>query len=86
MPATFSRVEAADHAPLISAYTTNGFVIRGARVLGAVALLPRGYLHWRVDDHAQLTPESFTLFHLVQPELGEPVGGDVVLSVLLADL
>ena len=47
-PATFSKLEVADRAPLVSAYTTNGFVIQGARVMGSVALLPRGLLHWKV--------------------------------------
>ena len=70
VPPTFSRLEVADHAPLVDAYTTNGFILRGGRVLGSVALLPRGYFHWRVGHFDDLTPESFTLFHLVQPKLG----------------
>ena len=37
------------NAPLVQAYFTNGFMISGARVMGSVALLPRGMLHWRVS-------------------------------------
>ncbi len=48
MPATFSRMEVPEHAPLVQGYTTNGFVIAGNRVFGSVALLPRGLLHWKV--------------------------------------
>lgn len=48
MPATFAHLNIAEQAPVINAYTTNGFIIRGNRVYGSVALLPRGMLHWRV--------------------------------------
>ena len=47
-PATFSKVNTVETAPVVQAYFTNGFLIRGTRVMGSVALLPRGILHWRV--------------------------------------
>eukprot|EP00731_Ephydatia_muelleri_P003794 Em0001g3794a len=37
--------------------------------MGSVALLPRALLHWKVSRFEDLTPESFVLFHLVQPKL-----------------
>lgn len=50
-PATFSKVDAVEAAPVVQAYFTNGFLIRGTRVMGSVALLPRGMLHWRVLNY-----------------------------------
>lgn len=48
VPPTFGRLEVTEQAPLVNAYTTNGFVIRNSFVYGSVALLPRTLLHWKV--------------------------------------
>lgn len=48
MPATFAHLDIAEQAPVVNAFTTNGFIIRGNRVYGSVALLPRGLFHWKV--------------------------------------
>lgn len=49
MPATFGRLEVTERAPLVNAYTTNGFVIGNDFVYGSVALLPRTMLNWKVQ-------------------------------------
>ncbi len=36
-------------APYVSKYSTEGFNIRGNRVVGSVALLPTAFLHWKVS-------------------------------------
>lgn len=36
-------------APYVSKYSTEGFNIRGNRVVGSVALLPTAFLHWAVS-------------------------------------
>lgn len=50
-PPTFGQLEVTEQAPLVNAYTTNGFVIRNNFVYGSVALLPRTLLHWKVHQH-----------------------------------
>ena len=63
-PPTFGRLEIDEQAPLVNAYTTNGFVIRNNFVYGSVALLPRTLLNWKVRLHIlQLT---------VSPGLAQP--------------
>ena len=70
VPTTLSRVDVPEQAPLISAYSTQGFTLRGVRVMGSVALLPRGFFHWKVKRVEDITPESLVLFELTQPRLG----------------
>lgn len=64
-PPTFGRLELADEAPLVSAYTTNGFVIRNNFVYGAVALLPRTLLNWKVFTQIRKTCTTAVLQILV---------------------
>ena len=70
IPTTLSRLEVAEQAPLISAYSTLGFTLRGVRVIGSVALLPRGFFHWNINQIEDMRPEAFALFHMVVPRLG----------------
>ncbi|XP_062522797.1 NADH dehydrogenase [ubiquinone] 1 alpha subcomplex assembly factor 3-like [Corticium candelabrum] len=53
----------------INRYSTKGFTINGMRVFGSVALLPRAILQWKISDRKELTPEAFSLFHLVEPRI-----------------
>ena len=48
LPATLSKVSAAQTAPVLQAYFTNGFLINATRVLGSIALLPRAFFSWKV--------------------------------------
>lgn len=68
-PPTFSKLEVSERAPEISGYLTNGFIIRGNAVFGSVALLPRGFFNWKVQMVGDIVPESFALFHLIEPKL-----------------
>ena len=72
MPTTLTKMNMMEEkAPLISAYSVQGFTIRGTnRVIGSVALLPKGFFHWKVSDPKDITPESLTLFTLIHPQLG----------------
>lgn len=69
LPATLSKVNVVEAAPVIQGYFTNGFMIRGVRVMGSVALLPRGMLHWKVTGEHDVCPESFSLFHMIEPRI-----------------
>ena len=40
-------------APYVSKYSTEGFNIRGNRVIGSIALLPTALLHWTVSHCMQ---------------------------------
>ena len=77
VPTTLSRVDVPEQAPLISAYSTQGFTLRGVRVMGSVALLPRGFFHWKVKRVEDITPESLVLFELTQPRLGTSTHSDI---------
>ena len=48
---TVRKLDVVDNvnAPYVSKYSTEGFNIRGNRVIGSVALLPTALLHWTVS-------------------------------------
>lgn len=48
VPATLSRLDVAEGAPVIHSYLSNGFIIRRSVVYGSVGLLPRGFFNWKV--------------------------------------
>lgn len=48
MPATLSRLDVVEKAPVVHSYLTNGFIIRNSVVYGSVGLLPRGFFNWKV--------------------------------------
>ena len=70
MPSTLSTVEVAAKAPLITAYSSGGFTLQNAYVVGSVGLLPRGYFHWNIKRAEDITIESLALFHMVVPRIG----------------
>ena len=78
MQTTLSRVNVEDAAPLISGYSMLGFSLRGAHVIGSVALLPRGFFHWKINSPDDITPESMSIFTLIEPKLG------LILLILLS--
>ena len=49
MPTTLSRLDVSELAPVVSSYSVQGFTIRGNKLIGSLALLPRGIFHWKVD-------------------------------------
>ncbi|XP_003383876.3 PREDICTED: NADH dehydrogenase [ubiquinone] 1 alpha subcomplex assembly factor 3-like [Amphimedon queenslandica] len=66
---TLSRVSVEEAAPLISGYSVQGFNLRGVQVMGSVALLPRGFFHWKINSADAITPESMSIFTLIEPKL-----------------
>ena len=55
--------------PYITKYSTKGFVVRDTRIMGSLAVLPTTYLAWKVASGYQITPESLTLFTIVEPKI-----------------
>lgn len=54
---------------MISTYSTQGFIIDGNRVLGPCAVLPPAILQWNVGSHSEITEESVSLFHMIEPKI-----------------
>lgn len=60
LPATFSKLDVSEQAPVLDGYLSNGFIIRGGVVHGSVALLPRALFSWKaslcvycsIDNHS----------------------------------
>ena len=65
-----SRANVEGGAPLVTAYSAQGFNLKGVQVVGSVALLPKGFFHWRINSASDITPESMSLFTLIEPKLG----------------
>ncbi|XP_005091993.2 NADH dehydrogenase [ubiquinone] 1 alpha subcomplex assembly factor 3 [Aplysia californica] len=53
----------------VEAFSPYGFrLTSGFRVLGPCALFPRAVLHWNVSSADKITPESLSLFCLLEPK------------------
>ena len=50
VPATLSKIDVVERAPVVHSYLTNGFIIRSSVVYGSVGLLPRGFFNWKVSN------------------------------------
>lgn len=59
----------ADGAAIIYSYSPRGFNISGNRVLGPCAVVPPAILQWNVGRHTDITAESLSLFHLLEPRI-----------------
>lgn len=68
-----SRANVEGGAPLVTAYSAQGFNLKGVQVVGSVALLPKGFFHWRINSASDITPESMSLFTLIEPKLGRSI-------------
>ncbi|CAL1545159.1 unnamed protein product [Lymnaea stagnalis] len=54
----------------IAAYSSTGFrLASGFNILGPCALFPRAVLHWNVASADKITPESLSLFTILEPKL-----------------
>uniref|UniRef100_H3DB05 NADH dehydrogenase [ubiquinone] 1 alpha subcomplex assembly factor 3 n=1 Tax=Tetraodon nigroviridis TaxID=99883 RepID=H3DB05_TETNG len=58
-----------DSSILIQSYSPQGFNIDGNKVFGPCALLPPAILQWNVGTHKDITEESVSLFHMLEPKL-----------------
>ncbi|KAI9515191.1 NADH dehydrogenase [ubiquinone] 1 alpha subcomplex assembly factor 3 [Dissostichus eleginoides] len=54
---------------MIYSYSSKGFNIDGNKVLGPCALLPPAILQWNVGTHKDITEESVSLFHMLEPRI-----------------
>ncbi|XP_065068652.1 NADH dehydrogenase [ubiquinone] 1 alpha subcomplex assembly factor 3-like [Rhopilema esculentum] len=63
------KSDSSEFVPFISKYSTVGFNIGKNKVVGSVAILPKGILSWKVLSHHQITPESLSLFTIIQPRI-----------------
>ncbi|XP_035677432.1 NADH dehydrogenase [ubiquinone] 1 alpha subcomplex assembly factor 3-like [Branchiostoma floridae] len=53
----------------ISNYSERGFTIRGDKVLGPVAIVPRSILSWDVAGPEDINKESLALFYIFEPKI-----------------
>ncbi|KAK5872454.1 hypothetical protein PBY51_013157 [Eleginops maclovinus] len=54
---------------MIYSYSSRGFNIDGNKVLGPCAVLPPAILQWNVGSHNDITEESVSLFHMLEPRI-----------------
>ncbi|CAL8402322.1 unnamed protein product [Arctogadus glacialis] len=54
---------------MIHGYSTRGFNIDDNKVYGPCALLPPAILQWNVGGHEDISEESVSLFHLLEPRI-----------------
>ncbi|KAG7494598.1 hypothetical protein JOB18_033926 [Solea senegalensis] len=58
-----------DGGIMIHSYSARGFNIDGNKVLGPCAVLPPAILQWNVGSHEDITEESVSLFHMLEPRI-----------------
>ncbi|KAM7402129.1 hypothetical protein PAMP_017395 [Pampus punctatissimus] len=54
---------------MIHNYSSQGFTIDGNKVFGPCAVLPPAILQWNVGSHKEITEESVSLFHMLEPRI-----------------
>uniref|UniRef100_UPI001ED7CEDD NADH dehydrogenase [ubiquinone] 1 alpha subcomplex assembly factor 3 n=1 Tax=Scatophagus argus TaxID=75038 RepID=UPI001ED7CEDD len=54
---------------MIYSYNPRGFNIDGNRVIGPCAVLPPAILQWNVGSYKDITEESVSLFHMLEPRI-----------------
>ncbi|KAM8757013.1 NADH dehydrogenase [ubiquinone] 1 alpha subcomplex assembly factor 3 [Acanthopagrus schlegelii] len=54
---------------MILSYSPQGFNIDGNRVFGPCAVLPPAILQWNVGTYKDITEESVSLFHMLEPRI-----------------
>ncbi|KAM9361178.1 NADH dehydrogenase [ubiquinone] 1 alpha subcomplex assembly factor 3 [Symphorus nematophorus] len=54
---------------MINSYGPQGFNIDGNRVFGPCAVLPPAILQWNVGSYKDITEESVSLFHMLEPRI-----------------
>ncbi|CAK6955488.1 NADH dehydrogenase 1 alpha subcomplex assembly factor 3 [Scomber japonicus] [Scomber scombrus] len=58
-----------DSGVMINSYSSRGFNIDGNRVFGPCAVLPPAILQWNVGSYKDITEESVSLFHMLEPRI-----------------
>ncbi|KAF7665862.1 hypothetical protein LDENG_00129330 [Lucifuga dentata] len=54
---------------MIHSYSPRGFNIDGNKVFGPCAVLPPAILQWNVGSYKDITEESISLFHMLEPRI-----------------
>ncbi|KAK2862105.1 hypothetical protein Q5P01_001638 [Channa striata] len=54
---------------MIYSYSSRGFNIDGNKVFGPCAVLPPAILQWNVGTYKDITEESVSLFHMLEPRI-----------------
>ncbi|XP_045931796.1 NADH dehydrogenase [ubiquinone] 1 alpha subcomplex assembly factor 3 isoform X1 [Micropterus dolomieu] len=54
---------------MIHTYSSQGFNIDGNKVIGPCAVLPPAILQWNVGSYKDITEESVSLFHMLEPRI-----------------
>ncbi|XP_075967006.1 NADH dehydrogenase [ubiquinone] 1 alpha subcomplex assembly factor 3 [Anarhichas minor] len=54
---------------MIHSYSSRGFNIDGNKVFGPCAVLPPAILQWNVGSYEDITEESVSLFHMLEPRI-----------------
>ncbi|XP_049894860.1 NADH dehydrogenase [ubiquinone] 1 alpha subcomplex assembly factor 3 [Epinephelus moara] len=54
---------------MIHSYSSRGFNIDGNKVFGPCAVLPPAILQWNVGSYKDITEESVSLFHMLEPRI-----------------
>ncbi|KAM7006107.1 NADH dehydrogenase [ubiquinone] 1 alpha subcomplex assembly factor 3 [Tautogolabrus adspersus] len=54
---------------MIHSYSAHGFNIDGNRVLGPCVVLPPAILQWNVGSYKDITEQSVSLFHMLEPRI-----------------
>ncbi|XP_029287177.1 NADH dehydrogenase [ubiquinone] 1 alpha subcomplex assembly factor 3 [Cottoperca gobio] len=54
---------------IIYSYSSRGFNIDGNKVFGPCAVLPPAILQWNVGSYKDITEESVSLFHMLEPRI-----------------
>ncbi|XP_067443382.1 NADH dehydrogenase [ubiquinone] 1 alpha subcomplex assembly factor 3 [Thunnus thynnus] len=58
-----------DSGVMINSYSSRGFNIDGNKVFGPCAVLPPAILQWNVGSYKDITEESVSLFHMLEPRI-----------------
>ncbi|XP_061584258.1 NADH dehydrogenase [ubiquinone] 1 alpha subcomplex assembly factor 3 [Cololabis saira] len=59
----------ADVGIMIQSYSPAGFNVDGNRVFGPCVLLPPAILQWNVGTYKDITEDSVSLFHMLEPRI-----------------
>ncbi|XP_056293099.1 NADH dehydrogenase [ubiquinone] 1 alpha subcomplex assembly factor 3 isoform X2 [Pseudoliparis swirei] len=55
--------------PFINSYSSSGFNINDNKVFGPCVVLPPAILQWKVGSYKDITEESVSLFHMLEPRI-----------------
>uniref|UniRef100_A0A3Q3KD58 NADH dehydrogenase [ubiquinone] 1 alpha subcomplex assembly factor 3 n=1 Tax=Monopterus albus TaxID=43700 RepID=A0A3Q3KD58_MONAL len=58
-----------DSGVMIHSYSSGGFNINGNKVFGPCAVLPPAILQWNVGSYKDITEDSVSLFHMLEPRI-----------------